>query len=110
MHLRRSVLGLNTTVFFNKEPHHREGPELSESDLTNLTHSKNLSASGRPNARQQQHSKTIAQVTRCNFLRSWQRPILRDPTLNQKEKEDGHLTAESKHHLAVIQIHNWGVL
>ena len=55
--------------------------------ITNLTHRKDPTASGdrmRDGEKQQNHCSS---VTRCRFLsRSWQRPILRDQTLNQKRR------------------------
>ena len=46
----------------DREARHREVPELSGADLVNLTHRKDLSASG-DRKRDSKHSKTIAQVS-----------------------------------------------
>ena len=53
----------------NKEALHRGVPELSEADPTNLTHRKDLPASG-----DRVRDSKDSSVTRCRFLgRSWQR-------------------------------------
>ena len=64
MHARRSVC---VCVWLdrhnqNKEARHREGPELSTDDLTNMTHRKDPTASG-DRMRDNKDSKTNAQVS-----------------------------------------------
>ena len=84
----RSILACNRSCIYaamcdwfdrnnqNQEGHRRESPELSTEDLTNLTHQKDLTASGN-RMRDNEDSKTIAPVSQEAglFSRSWKRTI-----------------------------------
>ena len=60
----------------------------------------------KPNARQQ-NSKTIAQVSQdAGSQQKLAKVNTLWPNPESKEKKDGHLSAESRHWLEVIQIHN----
>ena len=73
---------------YNEEARHREVTDLSEADLANVTHRKDLTVSG-DRMRDRKHSKNHCSiVTRCRFRsRSWQMPILSDQTLIQKRRK-----------------------
>ena len=86
----------------DKEVFHREVPELSEADLTNLTHRRETEA------RQQRHSKTIAQVSQdADFsaeVGKGQHFVTR-PSAKKTRNMDTCL-AESTHYFATIQVKN----
>ena len=88
----------------NKEARHREVPELSEADLTNLTYRKVLTASG-DRMRDSSEAKTML---KCHKMQVFQHNLAKANTLTRPSffKKEGKLTLVFREYtlLAAIQI------
>ena len=109
IHSRRSVCIRFDRYNRNQEAHHREGPELSTEDFTNVTHRKDLTASGNEFVT----TTTAEPLLKCHkkhvSQENLEKASIRDPTFDKEFRRTSTRVQRVSITFAVIVIHKWYV-